>query len=141
MQGWTESHIRKLQADGKIRGYRLTPKTKKADRKKFLQQKGKQKYWIELNLQMWCNQHAVEMVPEYQFLPNRKFRFDWAIPSLKIAVEYEGIFSPQSRHTNKMGYSTDAQKYNLAIGAGWKVLRYTAVNYKNLLNDIEKILK
>ena len=80
-------------------------------------------------------------VEELQFHKVRKFRFDWAIPSLMIAIEYEGIFSKKSGHTTISGYTKDCQKYNLAQIEGWKVLRYTALNYTNLEKDLKKILK
>lgn len=77
---------------------------------------------------------------EFQFDDVRKFRFDWAIPTLKIAIEYEGLMSEKSGHTTIDGYSKDCQKYNLAIINGWKVLRYTAVNYKNLEKDLKNLI-
>jgi len=40
-----------------------------------------------------------------------------------------------------MGYSKDCEKYNLAILNGWKVLRYTAVNFGNLEKDLNKLLE
>lgn len=78
---------------------------------------------------------------EYKFLKNRKFKFDLALPERKIAAEYEGLFSAKSRHTTVTGYSKDTEKYNLAVINGWKVLRYTQLNYKNFYDDIIKILK
>lgn len=78
---------------------------------------------------------------ELEFDEERKFRFDWAIPSLMIAIEYEGLFSEKSGHTTMLGYTKDCQKYNLATINGWKVLRYTALNYKNFEPDLKKLLK
>jgi very-short-patch-repair endonuclease len=80
-------------------------------------------------------------VEELQFHDVRKFRFDWAIPSMKIAIEYEGIFSKKSGHTTVGGYTKDCDKYNLATLEGWKVLRYTAKNYKQISNDLKYLLK
>ena len=81
---------------------------------------------------------------EFQFDPKRKFRFDYAIPDHKIAVEYEGGVYKGGRHTRTKGYARDAQKYNLALKLGWKVLRYTAIDaeidnweYKVVL-DVQK---
>lgn len=84
--------------------------------------------------------NKVDFVPEYKFLENRRFRFDLAIPSLKIAFEYEGIFSDVSRHTSIKGYTNDIRKYNLATLNGWRVLRYTAMNYKEVIEDLYNIL-
>ena len=76
---------------------------------------------------------------EHMFHPKRKWRFDYAIPSKKIAIEYEGIVSDKSRHTNIKGYTEDSNKYNEAQKLGWKVLRYTAMNYKNITNDLMEL--
>jgi very-short-patch-repair endonuclease len=66
---------------------------------------------------------------EYQFDSKRKFRFDFAFPDHKLAVEYEGgVYGGKGRHTRQAGYARDAQKYNLAVKQGWKLLRYTAID-------------
>ena len=79
---------------------------------------------------------GIKFVSEHQFLKDRKFRFDLAIPEKKIAIEYEGLENKQqgkkSRHTTNVGYSNDCLKYNLAIVNGWKVLRFTAYNYEEV---------
>lgn len=79
---------------------------------------------------------------EYKFMPDRKFRFDYAIitQGKKVAIEYEGVFSRKSRHTTAVGYSGDTEKYNLAVINGWMVLRYTALNYRNFYSDIKALL-
>jgi len=84
---------------------------------------------------------GVEYKKEYKFSENRKFRFDYAIPFYKIAIEYEGLMSTKSRHTTITGYSKDCEKYNLATIEGWKVLRYTALNYGNLEQDLKDLLQ
>ncbi|MBW2961287.1 hypothetical protein [Mesonia aestuariivivens] len=85
--------------------------------------------------------HREGIIPDYveelQFDDVRQFRFDWAIPQWKLAIEYEGIFSNKSGHTTIGGYTKDCVKYNLAQLKGWKVLRYTAKNYQQLSNDLK----
>lgn len=81
-----------------------------------------------------------DFVTEHKFDSVRRFRFDWAIIDLKIAIEYEGLFSEKSGHTTVGGFTEDCIKYNLAIANGWRVLRYTALNYKNLETDLLKII-
>lgn len=87
---------------------------------------------------------GIDHVCELQFHPKRKFRFDIAIPSIKVAIEYEGIMTieggTKSRHTTVIGYSTDCEKYNLAILEGWRVLRYTALNWIQFHRDIHTII-
>lgn len=80
-------------------------------------------------------------VRELKFDEVRRFRFDWAIPELKLAIEYEGLNSKKSRHTTKKGYTGDCEKYNTAILNGWKVLRYTALNYSDFAQDIKIFLR
>jgi hypothetical protein len=83
---------------------------------------------------------GVEFEKDETFHPDRKWRFDWKLTKYKIAIEYEGLFSDKSRHTNVKGYSNDAEKYNQAQLLGWKVLRYTALNYKQVATDLRKEL-
>lgn len=97
--------------------------------------KSKGKEHIEKIL-MFC---GMEYKKEHMF-SERKFRFDFYIPALNLAAEYEGIFSSdKSRHTNVIGYTNDATKYNMATVLGIKVLRYTAKNYKEFGPDLKKI--
>ena len=83
-------------------------------------------------IEMVLKYEGYKYVKELKFHPTRKWRFDFAIESLKIAIEYEGIMSEKSRHTTISGMSRDCEKYNTAQLLGWKVLRFTALNYKNL---------
>ena len=78
---------------------------------------------------------------EHQFDLQRKFRFDYAIPELMLAIEYEGLMSDKSGHTTVEGYTKDCRKYNLATSQGWKILRYTALNYSEVAQDIELFLR
>lgn len=73
---------------------------------------------------------------EFQF-SDRKYRFDFAFPENKLAIEYEGLVSEKSGHTTLKGYTKDCSKYNLATLMGWKILRYTALNYRDIAQDIE----
>lgn len=83
---------------------------------------------------------GVEVVEEFRFHSTRKWRFDFAIPEKKIAIEYEGVFGGKSRHTTVIGYTADAEKYNEAAKLGWKVLRYTAKTYGKLIEDLKQLL-
>jgi hypothetical protein len=83
---------------------------------------------------------GIEYELEYRFHDLRKFRFDIAIPAMKIGIEYEGLMSEKSRHTTIEGFTMDCFKYNLAQLNGWKVLRYTAKNYADFGSDIHIII-
>ena len=82
----------------------------------------------------------IEIATEYKFHDKRKWRFDWAIPSLKIAIEYEGLFSAKSRHTTPTGFTNDCTKYNNAAANGWAVLRFTSLNEIEAKEIIEKTI-
>lgn len=130
---WTEGELKKRLEAGKIRGYtgQGQPKKKKIPK-------------VPEGLQHIINVltfHKIPFIHEYKFHPDRKFRFDVAILHLKIGCEYEGLMSRKSRHTTVTGYSKDASKYNLAQSMGWKVMRYTALNFRDFEKDILSLMK
>lgn len=67
----------------------------------------------------------VECVKEFKFHPVRKWRFDYAIPEHKIALEVEGGVWTGGRHTSSVGFMKDMEKYNTATLMGWRVFRTT----------------
>jgi len=64
-------------------------------------------------------------IREYQFHPTRKWRFDFAYPDAKVAIEVEGGSFSSGRHTRGAGFEGDCEKYNAAAIRGWCVLRVT----------------
>lgn len=64
-----------------------------------------------------------ECVKEYKFHPTRRWRFDYAIPEHKIALEVEGGVWTGGRHTSPKGFLNDMEKYNTATLMGWRVFR------------------
>lgn len=62
-------------------------------------------------------------VREHRFHPVRRWRFDFAWPLQKIAVEVEGGVWTRGRHTRPSGFVRDMEKYNTAAALGWRVLR------------------
>lgn len=81
-------------------------------------------YWIQLG-------DGSELIEEYQFHPTRRWKFDFALPDKKIAIEIEGIGGSKSRHTSIKGYTADCDKYNNATVRGWRVLRFTTLHFKD----------
>jgi hypothetical protein len=73
-----------------------------------------------------------QWVNEFKGIEGRKFRFDCANPSLKIAIEIEGgiWMGKVGGHTSGIGYEQNMEKYNLSVLAGWKVLRYSPQTLK-----------
>ena len=61
---------------------------------------------------------------EYRFLPERRYRFDFAWASLKLAVEIQGGTWRKGGHSSGKGIKRDIEKHNLAVYAGWKLLYF-----------------
>lgn len=68
---------------------------------------------------------GVECVREYRFHPTRQWRFDYAIPDLRIAIEIDGGIWINGRHNRPSGYLGDMEKFNAAATLGWVVLKFT----------------
>lgn len=66
-----------------------------------------------------------DFVPELQFHPTRKWRFDYAWPQRKIALEVHGGVFKKSRHTTGAGFTKDREKMNEAQLHGWIVIEVT----------------
>lgn len=137
---WSENDLKNLKLKGlKVDDNKIN-ETKKP--KIVIVKRSVEKDTIHAILDMLKLTNQIEdYVTEHQFDHKRKYRFDWAIPSLMIAIEFEGIMSEKSRHTTKTGYSKDTEKYNLAAISGWIVLRYTVLTYGNLERDLLKLIK
>jgi len=73
---------------------------------------------IELSVDIW---------PEFFFSTQRLYRFDYAIPEYKIAIEQEGgiHLKGNSGHSSGTGIQRDMDKNNLAISQGWVIIRRT----------------
>ena len=79
---------------------------------------------------------------EYRFHPVRRWRFDFAYPEIKLAVEVEGATWAQGRHTRGSGFEADCEKYNTAALMGWRVLRFpsTWVDDGHALDWVEQAI-
>ena len=78
---------------------------------------------------------ALKLAPvrEYRFHPDRKWRFDFAFPELKLAIEYEGLplQVEKSRHTTVTGFAGDCEKYSEAAILGWRIIRVNALSMQS----------
>lgn len=81
----------------------------------------------------------IYFIKERMFHPSRKWRFDYACPRYKLAVEIEGgAFIPGGgRHNRGQGFINDCEKYNAAVVLGWKLFRYPKLDSYKILADIE----
>lgn len=72
---------------------------------------------------------------QLRFHPTRKFRFDFAVPEIKLAIEIDGFGRfGAGGHQTPWGMSADHEKANLAVEMGWTLLRYN----RRLLGSIAK---
>jgi very-short-patch-repair endonuclease len=65
-----------------------------------------------------------DLTREFVFHEERKWRFDFAFPSVKLAVEVDG----RGRHQRVDGVRKDCEKGNEAALLGWRVLRFPATD-------------
>jgi very-short-patch-repair endonuclease len=68
---------------------------------------------------------------EFKFLDNRRFRFDFAWPDIKLACEVDGNVWHGGRHTTGTGFTADCEKFALATIEGWRVIRVTTGHVKS----------
>lgn len=65
----------------------------------------------------------IEIKEQFKFLPDRRFTFDLAIPSIRLAFECDG---GQFRGGHRRGeaLAKDYEKQNLAQLQGWRIIRF-----------------
>jgi very-short-patch-repair endonuclease len=90
---------------------------------------------------LWKQLNGPELIPEFKFHPERKWRFDYLGWNL-IAIELEGGTFNSGTHVRGVGYSKDCHKYNEAQLMGYRVFRFTT---DMLVNDpvghLEPVIK
>jgi hypothetical protein len=73
-------------------------------------------------LAMWKRVGGPELVREYRFSEQRKWRSDFAHLESLTLIEIEGgVFN--GRHTKGKGFMADCEKYLAAFLLGWRVVR------------------
>lgn len=80
---------------------------------------------------------------EVRFHPVRRWRFDLAWSGRKLAAEVEGGTWVAGRHSRGKGLSGDCEKYNEAVLAGWRVLRFPADQIRDgrAITLLERVLR
>lgn len=99
---------------------------------------------LELEAEGILERLGVPFASEYRFdTDGRGWRFDFAFPEKKIAIEIEGGVWSGGRHTRGYGYKADIEKYNAAAMQGWKLNRFTADDLRSgkFEHDMRNILK
>jgi very-short-patch-repair endonuclease len=80
---------------------------------------------------------------EYRFHATRRWRFDFAFPAKKIAIELHGAIFTQGRHSRGVGIEGDMEKINEAQLLGWDVLCFSGGMVKNgeAVKTLERLLQ
>lgn len=80
---------------------------------------------------------------QYCFHATRKWRFDFAWPQRKVALEVDGGVHTGGRHTRGAGFTEDCEKVNAAVILGWRVLRVTGEHVKGgeAIQWVESLLR
>jgi len=82
----------------------------------------------------------LEFEEEFPFHPTRQWRFDLAVPALKIAIEYQGHGQTGKAqgskagehiggHASVTGMAKDCDKDLHALLCGWRVIKFTALHF------------
>ena len=89
----------------------------------------------ELPLALAPGSDAVLRIPEphaeYRFHATRRWRFDYAWPSHKLALEVQGGIFTEGRHTRGGALLKEHEKLNAAAIDGWRVLFTTPRDVRN----------
>src|SRR5690349_11590041 len=84
-----------------------------------------------------------EPIPEYQFHPKRRWRFDYAWPAHKLAMEVDGGIWSGGRHVTGSGRLADMEKQSEAAILGYRILYVTPEQVRNgaALDYIQRALR
>lgn len=74
---------------------------------------------------LWAAADGPALTPEYRFHPERNWRADYCHEPSRTLIELEGGTWSGGAHTRGKGYAEDAEKYNAALVAGYRVFRLT----------------
>lgn len=80
------------------------------------------KYNPKIVLAFWQVNGIAGALTEYQFDLDRKWRFDFAFPAARLAIEVQGGIYSGGRHTRGAALVKEWEKLNAAAVAGWRIL-------------------
>ena len=93
----------------------------------------------------WSARSLPEPISEFKVCPERRWRFDWAFPVQRVAIEVNGgIFSRiRGRHSRGAGQLKDWEKLNHAQKLGWKVFQFSPqqMNEEKTAEFLREVLK
>jgi hypothetical protein len=91
----------------------------------------------------WFAEHKLTPVAEHRFDPERRWRFDYAWPDAKVALEVQGGLFNGGRHSRGPALLKEHEKLNAAACAGWRIL-YTIPRdlcTKDVIEMIKRAIK
>jgi len=77
---------------------------------------------------------------EHRFHDSRKWRFDLAWPSIKLAVEIQGGSFVNGGHNRGAQQAKDYEKLNEAQRHGWIVLQFGTMQMKDVAGCVDVVL-
>ena len=82
-------------------------------------------------------------VREYQAIPGRRFRFDFAWRKERLLVEINGGTYSKGAHSTGTGIARDYEKLRLGQACGWTVYPFDTKEVKNgdAIAAVEKFLR
>jgi very-short-patch-repair endonuclease len=83
-------------------------------------------HWLRLWREVGLGDYS-EPVRQHKFHPERKWRFDFAWPDLKVAVEIHGGGFVRGGHNRGRGMMNDCEKIRAAHAMGWIVMPVASV--------------
>lgn len=85
----------------------------------------------------FCPEGIARPVREFRFHPVRKWRFDFAWPQIKLAIEIDG----RGRHQTVVGQRSDCEKANEALKMGYRIIRFPACDKKYVADWVRTTLE
>lgn len=74
---------------------------------------------------------TVGLCQQWKFHPKRAWRFDFAYPEAKLAIEVDGGTWINGGHSRGSGIEKDCEKLAAAVILGWRVMRATTNQIKD----------
>jgi hypothetical protein len=91
----------------------------------------------------FCKDNKYELIQEYRFNPERRWKADYFITDLNCLIEFEGMGGRAKGgiggHQTLNGYTKNCDKYNSACLLGFNLLRFTAANTNTFTELITKL--
>jgi very-short-patch-repair endonuclease len=86
---------------------------------------------LELAMALHLRAAAIPFEREYRFHPSRAWRFDFALPAARLAIEVQGGVFSNGRHARGAGITDECEKFAHAVIAGWRVMPVTGAQVKS----------